>query len=132
EQFLPTCLVSGAPKSAAGTQSLTNVFQRNLASREDSLTEDLFPSGDRRSNFVQWLGATLERRGLVDCRESPMRRANISEVDRLLPSLPNATVALRRPLLSCADDAAGTARASGDHSRLWPARPSSPEVPHCA
>jgi hypothetical protein len=56
----------------------------NCGMGEVSPTEDLSPSGDRRSSFVRWLGATLERRDLVDRRESPILRANILEVDRVL------------------------------------------------
>ena len=42
---IPNCLVSGAPKSVAGTQYLTSVFWQTPASRELSPTEDLFPFG---------------------------------------------------------------------------------------
>src|SRR5215831_3869290 len=120
------------PGNAAGMKYLTNVLQQTLASREVSIIEGLFPSADRRSSPVRSLGATRSRRGPVDRRASPIPRESILDQGRPPPSLLNEAVVQRRPLLVCADDAAGTAPASADRTRLLAVGPATRKVPQPA
>src|SRR5882757_5017025 len=74
---IPNSSVSGDPKNAAGRRCPRSVFQQIPAGHEPWPTEDRFPSADRRSSFVRWLGVTRGRQKLVDYRRSPMRQASI-------------------------------------------------------
>src|SRR5512144_2661534 len=82
--FIPTCLVSGAPKSAARTQYLTSVLQQTPASGEFWPTGGLFPSADKRSSFGQWPGATPSRQEQADRKASTIPRGSTWETDRHL------------------------------------------------